>query len=111
MKLMFPTKQKDSFFLTNNINSDHVSWVLDIDKTPLNDESPVNVAYLEIKCSKAELIFDKESMKPSESLNKAVTSALEDKNPYHELTKIFNNMDIPCLEKSFLDTNYIEWLV
>ncbi|KAF0550645.1 hsp70 family protein [Gigaspora margarita] len=94
MKLMFPTKQKDSFFLTNNINSyainsDHVSWVLDIDKKPLTDESPVNVFYLEIKCSKAELIFDKESMKLSESLIKAVTSALEDNNPYHELTKIF----------------------
>ncbi|CAG8756293.1 39745_t:CDS:2 [Gigaspora margarita] len=85
----FESQPKFNILSDTSTGGFQMNWVLDIDKTPLNDESPVNVVYLEIKCSKAELIFDKESMKPSESLIKAVTSALEDNNPYHELTKIF----------------------
>ncbi|CAG8571741.1 39021_t:CDS:2, partial [Gigaspora margarita] len=116
MKLIFPTKRKDSFFLTNNINSyainsDHVNWVVDIDQNPLNDESPVNDIYLEIKCSKAELIFEKESIKPSEKLKKAVTSALEDDDPYNELKKYLQNMGISCLEKMsrlIVDEKYLK---
>ncbi|CAG8505044.1 46499_t:CDS:2, partial [Gigaspora margarita] len=94
MNLVFSIKQSDSFLLTNNIglsaiNSNHISWVLDSDKNPLTDESPVNDIYLEMKCSKAELIFEKESIKPSKSLIEEVINALEHNNPYRELIKIF----------------------
>ncbi|CAG8678298.1 16959_t:CDS:2, partial [Dentiscutata heterogama] len=94
IKLVFATKKSESFLLTNNIdlyaiNTNNASWVFNSDKNLLTDESPVNDIYLEMKYSKAELIFEKESIIPSKSLIEAVTNALEHDNPYYELIKIF----------------------
>ncbi|CAG8729107.1 12365_t:CDS:2, partial [Racocetra fulgida] len=91
-KLIVSSKSKDSFLLENNIDSlaidvNHLDWVSNAD--PLINKSQVNDIYLEIKCIKAEIIFEKGSMKPDALFIGAIDHALEQKNPYRELLKVF----------------------
>ncbi|CAG8615744.1 22788_t:CDS:2 [Cetraspora pellucida] len=94
-KLSLSSKSKDSFLLENSIGSlaidlDNLNWASKIDIDSLINKSQVNDIYLEIKCLKAELIFEKGSMKPSEIFLGAIDNAFDQKNPYRELIKVFN---------------------
>ncbi|CAG8517188.1 16764_t:CDS:2, partial [Racocetra persica] len=91
-KLIVSSKSKDSFLLENNIDSlaidvNHLDWVSNAD--PLISKSQANDIYLELKCIRAEIIFEKGSMKPNEILIGAIDRALDQKNPYRELLKVF----------------------
>ncbi|CAG8582948.1 4059_t:CDS:1 [Racocetra fulgida] len=93
-KLNILTKKIDSILLENHINDPNFAgfkYNTDIiNKNSIIKNSPVYDIYLEIKCSLVELIFEKKSICPSKDLEDEVKKALENKNPYKELIKVFD---------------------
>ncbi|CAG8659726.1 1330_t:CDS:2, partial [Dentiscutata erythropus] len=78
-----------TFLLENHIESTKLdlNWISDADY--LNNISQVDSVYLEIKYPKAEISFEKGSIKPSKEFTGAIQNALDHKNPYRELIKVF----------------------
>ncbi|CAG8490917.1 7013_t:CDS:2, partial [Gigaspora rosea] len=91
-KLIVSSTYKDSFLLENHIESstvdlDRLEWISNTDSQ--NNKSQVNAVYLEIGFPKAEATFERDSLKPSKELIGAIKKALNNKNPYRELMKVF----------------------
>ncbi|CAG8543621.1 44810_t:CDS:10, partial [Gigaspora margarita] len=91
-KLIISSTYKDSFLLENHIESstddlDRLEWISNTD--PQNNISQTNTVYLEIGYPKAEATFERDSIKPSKELTGAIKKALNNKNPYRELMKVF----------------------
>ncbi|CAG8543627.1 5055_t:CDS:2 [Dentiscutata erythropus] len=78
-----------TFLLENHIESTklELNWISDVDT--LNNISQVDSVYLEIKYPKAEVSFEKGSIKPSKEFTSAIQNALDNKNLYRELIKVF----------------------
>ncbi|CAG8647880.1 15920_t:CDS:2 [Cetraspora pellucida] len=104
-KLVLSSKYKDSFLLENHIdpsaiNVKYLDWMNDAN--PLKNESAVKDVYLEIQNSRVELVFRKESIKPSEKLIKDIKVALNHQDPYRELMKVFKTYGYFLPEKVIL---------
>ncbi|CAG8518056.1 33977_t:CDS:2, partial [Racocetra persica] len=93
-KLASSSKYKDSFLLENHIDqstigSEDLNWIGGTN--PLNNESLVNDIYIEVQNPRIELVFKKESIKPTKNLKDKIKSALDHHNPYRELMKVFRD--------------------
>ncbi|CAG8530551.1 26490_t:CDS:2, partial [Gigaspora margarita] len=88
-KLIPSSKPRNSFLLENHITGDldNLDWISNAD--PLINTSKANSVYLEIKFSKAEITFEKGSIKPSKEFDAAIKNSLNHNNPYRELIKVF----------------------
>ncbi|RIB14491.1 hypothetical protein C2G38_2195036 [Gigaspora rosea] len=93
------TAKKESFLLKNHIeiSSDELEYDSQIFNTgeiinsPLDDESSTNDTLLIVRCTKVEMVINKETIKPSYELTKKVKDALKHHDQYHKLIDVFNN--------------------
>ncbi|CAG8533896.1 13543_t:CDS:2, partial [Gigaspora rosea] len=89
VKFIPSSKPRDSFLLEKHItvDFDSLDWISNADS--LINTSQANSVYLEIKFSKAEITFEKGSIKPSKELDAAIKNSLNHNNPHRELIKVF----------------------
>ncbi|CAG8540802.1 7526_t:CDS:2 [Cetraspora pellucida] len=108
IKISLPKDRKELFLLKNHINVTSFQLlpqklIQTMLKLTINNDNPFfDHAHFEVYYPKVELNFNKETIKPTKEIERAVDIALKSNKPYQELINVFNTFGFLIPQKFIL---------